>query len=90
MQAGRSDILYKSSMDCWKKILVRFQRGIILLFDGSGFPSDVAMLFVTQCSVQVEEGPAAYFKGCFSNILRGMGGAIVLVLYDEMQKLASH
>lgn len=55
MQAGRKDILYKSSTDCWKKILI-------------------------------EEGPAAYFKGCFSSILRGMGGAIVLVLYDEMQK----
>lgn len=33
------------------------------------------------------EGVPAYFKGCFSNILRGAGGAVVLVLYDEMQKL---
>jgi len=55
MQAGRSDIIYKNTMDCWRKILVN-------------------------------EGPTAYFKGCFSNILRGTGGAIVLVLYDEMQK----
>jgi len=55
MQAGRPDIIYKSTMDCWRKILVN-------------------------------EGPTAYFKGCFSNILRGTGGAIVLVMYDEMQK----
>jgi len=55
MQAGRKDIIYRSTMDCWKKILVN-------------------------------EGPRAFFKGCFSNILRGTGGAIVLVLYDEMQK----
>eukprot|EP00386_Alphamonas_edax_P009507 GDKI01031242.1.p1 GENE.GDKI01031242.1~~GDKI01031242.1.p1 ORF type:complete len:309 (+),score=92.85 GDKI01031242.1:92-1018(+) len=57
MQAGRADILYKSTLDCWKKIAV-------------------------------EEGVTAYFKGCFSNIVRGVGGAIVLVLYDELQKLS--
>jgi solute carrier family 25 (adenine nucleotide translocator) protein 4/5/6/31 len=56
MQAGRKDIIYKSTVDCWKKIFTN-------------------------------EGPRAYYKGCFSNILRGTGGAIVLVLYDEMQKL---
>lgn len=31
------------------------------------------------------EGGAAFFKGAFSNILRGTGGAIVLVLYDEIK-----
>jgi len=55
MQAGRKDIIYKSTTDCWKKIWVN-------------------------------EGPRAYYKGCFSNVLRGTGGAIVLVMYDEMQK----
>lgn len=29
-----------------------------------------------------QEGPTAFFKGAFSNILRGTGGALVLVLYD--------
>ncbi|XP_066993001.1 ADP,ATP carrier protein [Anabrus simplex] len=33
------------------------------------------------------EGGAAFFKGAFSNILRGTGGALVLVLYDELKAL---
>lgn len=33
------------------------------------------------------EGGAAFFKGAFSNVLRGTGGALVLVLYDEIQVL---
>lgn len=33
---------------------------------------------------KVEGGPA-FFKGAFSNILRGTGGALVLVLYDEIK-----
>lgn len=33
------------------------------------------------------EGGAAFFKGAFSNILRGTGGALVLVLYDEIKAL---
>ncbi|GAM19821.1 hypothetical protein SAMD00019534_029960 [Acytostelium subglobosum LB1] len=55
MQAGRADILYTSTLDCWKKILVN-------------------------------EGPRAFFKGALSNAIRGSGGALVLVFYDEIQK----
>lgn len=33
------------------------------------------------------EGMGAFFKGAFSNVLRGTGGALVLVLYDEMKAL---
>ncbi|XP_046504776.1 ADP/ATP translocase 1 [Equus quagga] len=33
-----------------------------------------------------DEGPKAFFKGAWSNVLRGMGGAFVLVLYDEIKK----
>lgn len=33
------------------------------------------------------EGSGAFFKGAFSNVLRGMGGAIVLVLYDEIKDI---
>lgn len=33
------------------------------------------------------EGTAAFFKGAFSNVLRGTGGAIVLVLYDEIKNV---
>ncbi|KAL7633987.1 UNVERIFIED_CONTAM: hypothetical protein RMT77_015948 [Armadillidium vulgare] len=58
MQSGRKggDILYKGTIDCWKKIAQT-------------------------------EGGAAFFKGAFSNVLRGTGGALVLVLYDEIQVL---
>jgi len=31
------------------------------------------------------EGRNAFFKGAFSNVLRGTGGALVLVLYDEIK-----
>lgn len=33
------------------------------------------------------EGPGAFFKGAFSNVLRGTGGAFVLILYDEIKKV---
>ncbi|KAJ8665177.1 hypothetical protein QAD02_006839 [Eretmocerus hayati] len=33
------------------------------------------------------EGTGAFFKGAFSNVLRGTGGALVLVLYDEIKNL---
>jgi len=35
--------------------------------------------------VYQQEGGRAFFKGALSNILRGMGASLVLVLYDEMQ-----
>ncbi|KAJ8255113.1 hypothetical protein GJAV_G00201050 [Gymnothorax javanicus] len=33
-----------------------------------------------------DEGGRAFFKGAWSNVLRGMGGAFVLVIYDELKK----
>jgi solute carrier family 25 (adenine nucleotide translocator) protein 4/5/6/31 len=56
MQSGRKDILYKNTIDCWRKIAQN-------------------------------EGGRAFFKGAFSNVLRGTGGALVLVLYDEIKAL---
>lgn len=35
--------------------------------------------------IAAQEGKSAFFKGAFSNVLRGTGGALVLVLYDEMK-----
>ena len=32
-----------------------------------------------------EEGPRAFFKGSLSNVIRGTGGALVLVFYDTLQ-----
>eukprot|EP00889_Picochlorum_renovo_P000888 jgi/Picre1/27918/NNA_000880.t1 len=37
--------------------------------------------------IAADEGAKAFFKGALSNILRGAGGAFVLVLYDEIKKL---
>ncbi|XP_013365667.1 PREDICTED: ADP/ATP translocase 3-like [Chinchilla lanigera] len=34
-----------------------------------------------------DEGGKAFFKGAWSNVLRVMGGAFVLVLYDELKKV---
>lgn len=34
-----------------------------------------------------DEGASAFFKGAASNVIRGTGGAIVLVLYDEFKKM---
>jgi solute carrier family 25 (adenine nucleotide translocator) protein 4/5/6/31 len=31
------------------------------------------------------EGPGAFFKGALSNVIRGTGGALVLVFYDKIQ-----
>jgi len=56
MQSGRTDKLYKNTIDCWVKIAKT-------------------------------EGRNAFFKGAFSNVLRGTGGALVLVLYDEIKNL---
>jgi len=32
-----------------------------------------------------DEGGKAFFKGCLSNVIRGTGGALVLVFYDKIQ-----
>jgi solute carrier family 25 (adenine nucleotide translocator) protein 4/5/6/31 len=37
--------------------------------------------------IAANEGAGAFFKGAGSNIIRGTGGAIVLVLYDEIRNL---
>uniref|UniRef100_A0A8C4N422 ADP/ATP translocase n=1 Tax=Eptatretus burgeri TaxID=7764 RepID=A0A8C4N422_EPTBU len=34
-----------------------------------------------------QEGARAFFKGAWSNVLRGAGGALVLVLYDEIKNI---
>ena len=36
------------------------------------------------------EGPKAFFKGSLSNVIRGTGGALVLVFYDKIQSYLSH
>jgi solute carrier family 25 (adenine nucleotide translocator) protein 4/5/6/31 len=51
--------------------------------------ADIMYKNTLDCWVKIgkTEGPRAFFKGAFSNILRGTGGALVLVLYDELKAL---
>lgn len=37
--------------------------------------------------IAANEGTNAFFKGAWSNVLRGAGGALVLVMYDEIKKV---
>ena len=43
----------------------------------------------TDCynKITSNEGEKGYYKGALANIIRGAGGSIVLVLYDEFQSL---
>lgn len=49
--------------------------------------SDVLYANTWDCFQKIlkNEGPAAFFKGALSNIIRGTGGALVLVFYDKIQ-----
>jgi len=37
--------------------------------------------------ILANEGGKAFFKGALSNIIRGAGGSLVLVMYDELQRI---
>lgn len=55
----------------------------------SGVPAEERFYRGTiDCTKKImeKEGGAAFFKGAGSNVLRGMGGAIVLAVYDEFKK----
>jgi len=51
--------------------------------------SDILYKNTLHCwaTIYKSEGGNAFFKGAFSNVLRGTGGALVLVLYDEIKNL---
>ncbi|KAJ3660955.1 hypothetical protein Zmor_005381 [Zophobas morio] len=51
--------------------------------------ADIMYKNTLDCWVKIakNEGGRAFFKGAFSNILRGTGGALVLVLYDELKAI---
>jgi len=49
--------------------------------------TDIMYKNTLDCWIKItrNEGSGAFFKGAFSNILRGTGGALVLTLYDTMK-----
>lgn len=53
------------------------------------FSADIMYSGTLDCwrKIMRDEGGKAFFKGAWSNVLRGMGGAFVLVLYDELKKI---
>lgn len=50
---------------------------------------DIMYKNTLDCWVKIskQEGSKAFFKGALSNVFRGTGGALVLVLYDELKKI---
>jgi len=50
---------------------------------------DIMYKNTLDCWVKIskQEGTKAFFKGALSNVFRGTGGALVLVLYDELKAL---
>jgi len=50
---------------------------------------DVMYTGTMDCFAKIlkNEGGKAFFKGALSNIIRGAGGSLVLVLYDELQRI---
>jgi len=49
--------------------------------------ADIQYTGTWDCFVKIakHEGPLAFFKGSLSNVIRGTGGALVLVFYDKIQ-----
>lgn len=49
---------------------------------------DILYKNTLDCAVKIikNEGMTAMFKGAGSNVIRGTGGALVLAIYDEIQK----
>lgn len=49
--------------------------------------SDIMYTGTIDCFQKIlrNEGPKAFFKGSLSNVIRGTGGALVLVFYDKIQ-----
>ncbi|CAO1365360.1 unnamed protein product [Diamesa serratosioi] len=51
--------------------------------------ADIMYKNTLDCWVKIskQEGTRAFFKGALSNVFRGTGGALVLVMYDEIKNL---
>jgi solute carrier family 25 (adenine nucleotide translocator) protein 4/5/6/31 len=54
--------------------------------------ADILYKNTWDCAVKIvkNEGIKAMYKGALSNVFRGTGGALVLTIYDEIQKYVEH
>lgn len=68
-----------------KSLSSRIMQPLPMMFVST---ADIMYTGTVDCwrKIAKDEGPKAFFKGAWSNVLRGMGGAFVLVLYDEIKK----
>ncbi|KAH0945130.1 hypothetical protein HN011_002208 [Eciton burchellii] len=59
-----------------------------MMMQSGRIKSDIMYKNTLDCWLKIAktEGPGAFFKGVFSNILRGTGGALVLTLYDRIKE----
>ncbi|UKJ90167.1 putative ADP/ATP transporter [Theileria orientalis] len=64
-------------------------RRRMMMMSGKKATSEIMYANSFDCFAKImkNEGLGGFYKGAFANILRGMGGALVLVFYDEFQKL---
>lgn len=62
-----------------------------MMMDSGRSASEKLYKSTPDCLKQIitKEGPKALFKGALSNIFRGVGASLVLVLYDEMKKMVT-
>lgn len=63
-------------------------RRRMMMMSGRKNTSELQYKSTLDCwkKVYTEEGMKGFFKGAWSNVIRGAGGALVLVLYDEVKK----
>ena len=79
MQSGRADILYKNTWDCAVKII-----------KNEGLKAMYKVCWALFSSFLYNNIYFVYFQGALSNVFRGTGGALVLTIYDEIQKYIEH
>jgi len=58
------------------------RRRLMMTSGGKKLYNGIVDAFV---KIYSNEGAGAFFKGAFSNVLRGVGGALVLIMYDEIK-----
>jgi len=58
-----------------------------LMMQSGRAKGEVMYTGTVDCFIKIakNEGRKAFFKGALSNIIRGAGGSLVLVMYDELQ-----
>lgn len=64
-------------------------RRRMMMMSGRKAKEDIQYKNTIDCWAKIlkNEGIKGFFKGAWANVIRGAGGALVLVFYDELQKL---